>query len=153
MENERGGTGGRSVKDEDTEAEQQRMNRRDVLCSSTKVLGALYLAPATVSLLTADRATAQSVHFCAASKVQQINNRSGGVAVVRYMTPAGNWTDITLPTNGRDTVEMCVPQTCRITHYCSAVEYVYISTVPGTTLELRNQCVSSVRFIEKSSEI
>lgn len=71
------------------------VNRREVIKTGAKVLGASYLAPATLNLLMADRATAQSV--APPPRILDVIignlNDSSGVMTVNYTSAAGAASD------------------------------------------------------------
>jgi hypothetical protein len=74
-------------------AQEGNIDRRTVITLSAKTLGALYLTPATVSLLTAKRATAQSTtppQPCHCTPTTYDNTAGAVGFVIRYTDCQGN---------------------------------------------------------------
>lgn len=70
----------------------QEMSRREAISKSAIAIGSCYLAPATLNLLLADRATAQSI---SANTISIRNNNTLGIGLFYSYTDANN-----LPVSG-----------------------------------------------------
>ena len=110
-------------KNDSTNREQRDgLDRRTVLTVSAKTLGALYLAPATVSLLTADRATAQSTappQPCHCTPATYDNAAGVDTYVLRYTDCQGdNTRTYTIQPN----------EVVTLNHYYPSDSYLYDAT-------------------------
>ena len=73
-----------NTKKSDNRTDTDKVSRRKMVGDSVKTLAGLYAAPATMSLLTASRATAQS-----GQGLVTVFNRTSNVLTVSFTSPSG----------------------------------------------------------------